>query len=49
MFYLLIESVLLEFDHYLEIYTFPTLQNQFKPQEDWDEVQMDQLYVLLSA
>jgi hypothetical protein len=38
MFYLLLESVMPGFDHYLEIYTYSTLQNQFQPQKDWDQV-----------
>jgi hypothetical protein len=36
MFHLLLESVLLEFDHYLVIYTFSSLQYQFQPQKDYD-------------
>jgi hypothetical protein len=45
----LLESVLPEFNHYLVIYTFSTLQQQFQPQDDWDKVLVVQLFVFLSA
>jgi hypothetical protein len=38
IFHLLLEPILPEFDHYLTIYTFSTLQQQFQPQDDWDQV-----------
>jgi hypothetical protein len=38
LFQLLLESVQLEFDRYLAIYTFSILQQQFKLQDDWDQV-----------
>jgi hypothetical protein len=47
LFHLLLESVLLGFDHNLEIYTISTLQQQFHPQGDWNLVPVAQLYVLL--
>jgi hypothetical protein len=34
MFHLLVESVLPEFDQYMAIYTFRTLQQKFQPQKD---------------
>jgi hypothetical protein len=49
MFHLLLEAVLPEFYHYLQIYTFSALQWQFQPQDDWDQVLVAQLYVFLSA
>jgi hypothetical protein len=35
MFHLLLESVLLEFDHYLAIYTFYSLPNPSGPTRPW--------------
>jgi hypothetical protein len=49
MFHLLLELGLPEFDHYLLIYIFSTLQWQFQAQGDWAQVLMVQLYVFLSA
>jgi hypothetical protein len=37
MFHLLLGSVLLEFNHYLDIYNGSTSQQQFQPQ-DWDQI-----------
>jgi hypothetical protein len=45
----LFESVLPEFDRYLLIYIFSPFQFQFQPQNEWDQVLMVQLYILLSA
>jgi hypothetical protein len=45
MFHRLLQSVMLDFEHCLEIYTFLALQQQFQPQDDWDEVLVAQLYV----
>jgi hypothetical protein len=44
MFHLLLESILLKFHHYLAIYTFSTLQQQFQPQKDNDQILMVQVY-----
>jgi hypothetical protein len=49
MFHLLIKSVVPEFDHYLAIYTFSNLQEQFQSQDDWNQVLMVKLYVPLPA
>jgi hypothetical protein len=43
MFHLLLDTVLPEFDHCLEIYTFSALQWKFQPQDDWDQVLVAQL------
>jgi hypothetical protein len=43
------ESVLPEFDHYLAIYTFSTLQQQFQAETGQDQVLTAQLYVFLST
>jgi hypothetical protein len=49
MFHLLLDTVLLEFDHCQEIFTFLALQKQFQPQDDWDQVLVAEVYVFLSA
>jgi hypothetical protein len=49
MFPLLLESVLLEFDHYLAIYTFSCFAIAISTSEGWDHTLMVQLYVFLSA
>jgi hypothetical protein len=49
MLHLLLESVLLECDHYPAIYSFSTLQKQFQPQKHRDQVLMALLYLFLSA
>jgi hypothetical protein len=49
MFHLVLELVLPEFDHYLAIYTFSILHQQFQPQKDYDRVLTAQPYVFLSA
>jgi hypothetical protein len=43
MFSPLLESVLQEFDGYMAIYTSPILQQQFQPQDNWDQVLLVQL------
>jgi hypothetical protein len=43
------ESVLLELDHYLAIYIFSAMQQQFQPQKAEDQVLTAQLYVFPSA
>jgi hypothetical protein len=49
LFHLLLESVLPELDHYLAIYTFTILPLNSQTQDDWGQVPMVQLYVLLFA
>jgi hypothetical protein len=44
MFHLLFQVVLPEFDHYLGIYTFSTLQYQFHLQNDYDRVLTVKIY-----
>jgi hypothetical protein len=43
MFHLLLESVVLEFDHYL------AMLFEFQPQDDWDQVLIVKLYLLQPA
>jgi hypothetical protein len=43
IFHFLLELILLEFDHNLEIYTSSMLQQQFQPQDNWDQVLVAQL------
>jgi hypothetical protein len=38
-----------EFDHYLVIFTLPTLRQQFQPQKVWDQVLTAKLNVILPA
>jgi hypothetical protein len=49
VFCLLLESLLLEFDQYMAIYAFFFNFEQFQSQDDWNQVLMVELYVLLSA
>jgi hypothetical protein len=44
-----VESVLSEFNQYLAIYTFSTLQWQFQLQDDWGQGLMVQLNIVLYA